>query len=66
MRNTDSLWEQPMRPLGEKVAPPKPRDPEWKPYRDREGNLHPGVEENSQGQVRTNLPLPKYPRWFPV
>ena len=60
MRTTDEE-PRPYRPLGEKVVPPKPRDPEWKPLKD-----HPGVEVNSEGKVRTNLPLPKLPRWFPV
>jgi hypothetical protein len=65
MRSTDPD-PAPQRPLGERVAPAKPHDPEWKPYRDREGNLHPGVEVNSEGKLRTGFPLPKYPRWFPV
>jgi len=62
MRNTDDPWGSPMKPLGDRAAPVKPQEPEWKPYKDREGNSHPGVEVNSQGQIRTNLPLPKYPR----
>jgi len=65
MRTTDDPWPDPMRPLGDKVPPAKPRDPEWKPYRDRNGELRPGVQENSEGKIRTDIPLPKYPRWFP-
>jgi hypothetical protein len=60
MRNTDDPWETPQRPLGERVQPVQPREPEWKP---KPGS--PGVEVNSEGKVRTQLPLPKYPRWFP-
>jgi hypothetical protein len=65
MRTTDNPWPDPIKPFGEKVEPQKPRDPEWKPYRDREGVPHQGVEVNSEGKIRTAIPLPKYPRVFP-
>jgi hypothetical protein len=64
MRTTDEE-PQPMRPLGERVTPPKPTEPEWKPYVDRNGTRPQGVEVNSEGKIRTNRPLPTYPRWFP-
>jgi hypothetical protein len=44
----------PWQPLGERVARPQPQQPEWQPLaHDR------GIEVNRQGQLRTNLPLPK-------
>lgn len=66
MRDTDSPWQAPMKPLGERVTPSKPYEPEWKPYRDANGEVHKGVEVNTEGKIRTNAPLPKYPRWFPI
>jgi hypothetical protein len=53
MRTTDDLNPERFQPLGEKV-PPKPKDvePEWK---QRPGAAK-GVEENRDGQLRTNIP----------
>lgn len=65
MRTTDNPWPEPQHPLGERVIPPQPREPEWKPYKDREGNRQEGVEVNSEGKIRTQLPLPKVPRSAP-
>jgi hypothetical protein len=64
MKTTDPD-PNPFRPLGDRVVPPKPNEPEWKPYRDRDGNPCRGVEVNSEGKIRTAIPLPKYPRVFP-
>lgn len=44
----------PLRPLGERVVRPAPTLPEWKPLAHA-----PCIEVNRQGQLRTNLPLPK-------
>ena len=44
----------PSRPLGERVVRPAPLPPEWQPLADA-----PSIEVNRQGQLRTNLPLPK-------
>ena len=37
--------------LGEKVVPPAPTQKEWQPIPGK-----PGLEQNQQGQVRTNIP----------
>ena len=44
----------PWKPLGDRVVRPPPSPPVWQP-------LHhaPCIEVNRQGQLRTNLPLPK-------
>ena len=42
------------RPLGERVAHTPPAKPEWQPLPHA-----PCIEVNRQGQLRTNLPLPK-------
>ena len=44
----------PWQPLGERVARPQPTQPEWQPL-----SHAPCIEVNRQGQLRTNLPLPK-------
>ena len=44
----------PCQPLGERVQRPKPMEPEWQPLPHA-----PRIEVNRQGQLRTNLPLPK-------
>jgi hypothetical protein len=44
----------PWQPLGERVVRQPPAQPEWKPLPHA-----PCIEVNSQGQLRTNLPLPK-------
>jgi hypothetical protein len=44
----------PWKPLGERVQSPAPRLPEWRPLEHA-----PCIEVNRQGQLRTNLPLPK-------
>ncbi len=44
----------PWQPLGERVARPQPSQPEWQPL-----SHAPCIEVNRQGQLRTNLPLPK-------
>jgi hypothetical protein len=44
----------PWKPLGERVVPQPPAAPEWKPLAHA-----PCIEVNRQGQLRTNLPLPK-------
>jgi hypothetical protein len=44
----------PWQPLGERVTRQPPPPPEWKPVVDA-----PGIEVNRDGQLRTNLPLPK-------
>ncbi len=44
------LWQCP----GAPVLQPKPRLPEWRPLEHA-----PYIEINRQGQLRTNLPLPK-------
>ncbi len=44
----------PWQPLGERGARPQPAQPEWKPLAHA-----PCIEVNRQGQLRTNLPLPK-------
>jgi len=44
----------PWKPLGERVQPMKPQAPEWQPLAHA-----PHIEANRQGQLRTNLPLPK-------
>lgn len=64
MRDTDA--PETFRPLGERVVPSKPLEPEWQPYKDREGNVVRGVEVDRDGKVRTDIPLPKLPRWFPL
>lgn len=64
MRTTDE--PERFKPLGEKVTPQQPHEPAWKPYRDSEGNAVKGVEVDGDGKIRTQLPLPKLPRWFPV
>jgi hypothetical protein len=66
MRTTDNPWPEPVGPLGDRVAPQKPKEPEWHPYRDRDGNTVKGVEENGEGKIRTAPPLQKYPRRFPI
>ena len=45
---------RPHQPLGERVARPAPAQPDWRPLPDA-----PGIEVNRQGQLRTNMPLPK-------
>lgn len=55
-RTTDDLRDaEPFRPFGPKVVPPAPTQPEWK----QRPGAAPGVEEDRNGRVRTNLPLPK-------
>jgi hypothetical protein len=44
----------PWKPLGERVTPQAPARPEWQPLPHA-----PCIEVNRQGQLRTNLPLPK-------
>jgi hypothetical protein len=44
----------PRQPLGERVARQPPSQPEWQPLAHA-----PSIEVNRQGQLRTNLPLPK-------
>ncbi len=44
----------PWRPLGERVSQQQPARPEWQPL-----SHAPCIEINKQGQLRTNLPLPK-------
>ena len=44
----------PLRPLGERVMRQASPQPEWKPLAHA-----PCIEVNRQGQLRTNLPLPK-------
>jgi hypothetical protein len=44
----------PWRPLGERVMRAPPAQPEWTPLAHA-----PSIEVNRQGQLRTNLPLPK-------
>jgi hypothetical protein len=56
MRTTDPE-PQPFQPLGEKVdRTPPDLTPEWKP---RPGS--PGIYENREGRVRTDMPLPMVP-----
>jgi len=51
MRTTDPD-PRPFKPLGEKVTPPPlPSGPTWKP---KPGA--PGIEINSDGKLRTNIP----------
>ena len=45
---------EPWRPLGERIAHSPPSKPEWQPLPHA-----PCIEVNRQGQLRTNLPLPK-------
>ena len=45
---------EPWKPLGERVARQAPPQPEWQPLAHA-----PCIEVNRQGQLRTNLPLPK-------
>jgi len=62
-RTTDDLQDkEPFRPLGEKVASPAPDPkPEWWP---RPGS--PGILENAEGKVKTDLPEPfRPPASFP-
>jgi hypothetical protein len=44
----------PSQPLGERVPRATPMRPEWQPLPHA-----PCIEVNRQGQLRTNLPLPK-------
>jgi hypothetical protein len=44
----------PWQPLGERVVRQPPAQPEWQPLPHA-----PSIEINRQGQLRTNLPLPK-------
>jgi len=44
----------PWKPLGERVVRRPPAAPEWQPLAEA-----PCIEVNRQGQLRTNLPLPK-------
>jgi hypothetical protein len=44
----------PFQPLGDRVQTPQPGRPEWQPLPHA-----PCIEVNRQGQLRTNLPLPK-------
>ena len=44
----------PRQPLGERVERRPSPPPEWRPVQHA-----PGIEVNRQGQLRTNLPLPK-------
>ena len=56
-RTTDDLQDgERWQPLGPKVTPPAPAQPEWK----QKPGAAPGVEVNTKdGRLRTNLPLPK-------
>jgi hypothetical protein len=45
---------RPSKPLGERVARGAPSQPEWRPLPESRY-----IEVNRQGQLRTNLPLPK-------
>jgi hypothetical protein len=57
MRSTDDLQDkEPFRPFGPKVSPPPDLAPEWKP---RPGS--PGIFENREGKVRTDMPPPIVP-----
>ena len=57
-RTTDDLQEkEPFKPFGPKVEKPKPAPgPDWRP---RPGS--PGIFENKEGKVRTDMPLPIVP-----
>jgi hypothetical protein len=54
MRTVGESDPVPSRPLGERVQPAKQSLPEWQPLPHA-----PCIEVNRQGQLRTNLPLPK-------
>ncbi len=55
-RTTDDLQDkQPWQPLGERVAKPVPAQPEWR----QKPGAAPGIEEDRNHRLRTNLPLPK-------
>jgi hypothetical protein len=54
MRTAGEHDPAPSRPLGERVQRPKPSLPQWQPLPHA-----PCIEVNRQGQLRTNLPLPK-------
>jgi len=54
MRTAGEIPPPPAGPFGERLAPARPSQPEWRP---QPGN--PAIEVNRQGQLRTNLPLPK-------
>jgi hypothetical protein len=54
-RTTDDLQDKDLwQPLGERVERRPPAKPEWQPLPHA-----PSIEVNRQGQLRTNLPLPK-------
>jgi hypothetical protein len=46
--------QTPWKPLGDRVVRQPPTLPEWQPLPHT-----PSIEVNKQGQLRTNLPLPK-------
>ena len=51
-RTTDDLNPERFQPLGPKVTPPAPPAPAPK-------QIAPGVVQDADGRLRTNLPLPK-------
>lgn len=57
MRTTDDLNpEPPFKPFGEKIVRPgPPAQPEWKQV----PGAAAGVQVGPNGQLRTNIPLPK-------
>jgi len=54
MKTAGETDPAPVQPLGDRVQAPKPVRPEWQPLAHA-----PCIEVNRQGQLRTNLPLPK-------
>jgi len=54
MRVAGEPTPRPAGPLGERVPRPQPAPPDWRPQAGT-----PGIEVNRQGQLRTNLPLPR-------
>jgi hypothetical protein len=54
MKVAGELEQTPWKPLGDRVVRQPPTLPEWQPLPHA-----PSIEVNKQGQLRTNLPLPK-------
>ena len=51
MKSSTEPGQQSNNPLGDKVQPPCPTTKEWQPIPGK-----PNLEQNKQGQVRTNIP----------
>jgi hypothetical protein len=60
MKSSTEPGQQTNNPLGERVVPAVPAKKEWMPVPGK-----PSLEQNKQGQVRTNIPSNGAARYIP-